>query len=294
MKRRLRTTGFTLIELLVVVAIIALLVAILLPSLAKAREQSRRSVCLSNLHQFGNALSLYSSDQKTFFPMVGYGIYKYYMKYNHERVNSGVLYDKKYAGKDLDIFFCPSNPLFTEKEFILNGRNYGGSGFLDAREPHTFMSYIYAVPMAPSRKDKDDKLISRHPKDAGRKSYPHLQDEDTDNDGNWRLMDEYRGWLQSKCKAMDNLQYGIRNVYALMADIYIMSARHQGIGIGYFTHKDIYNVLFTDFHAKYVRDTAIPTNATGTTWDPSIALPNGPSSRSQKGFETWDYFSKNP
>src|SRR5262245_54827773 len=47
--------GFTLIEILVVVGIISLLVAVLLPSLARAKEMSRRSSCLANLHQIGVA-----------------------------------------------------------------------------------------------------------------------------------------------------------------------------------------------------------------------------------------------
>lgn len=51
--------GFTLIELLVVVAIIALLMGILLPSLGKAREQARRSVCLSNLKEIGSSMFIY-------------------------------------------------------------------------------------------------------------------------------------------------------------------------------------------------------------------------------------------
>lgn len=54
--------GFTLIELLVVIAIIALLMAILLPSLSRAREQARAVVCLSHLKQWSLCLSMYTSD----------------------------------------------------------------------------------------------------------------------------------------------------------------------------------------------------------------------------------------
>lgn len=52
--------AFTLIEILVVVAIIALLISILIPSLAKAREQARMVTCKSNLHQLGLSIATYA------------------------------------------------------------------------------------------------------------------------------------------------------------------------------------------------------------------------------------------
>ena len=61
-------TAFTLIELLVVVAIIALLMAILLPAISRGRELTRRVVCASNLHQWYVGFGTYGADYKGWVP----------------------------------------------------------------------------------------------------------------------------------------------------------------------------------------------------------------------------------
>jgi prepilin-type processing-associated H-X9-DG protein len=65
---RQRIHAFTLAELLVVIGIIACLVGLILPVLGSARESGRRTRCLSNLHQLGLAMLIYTEDNNSYLP----------------------------------------------------------------------------------------------------------------------------------------------------------------------------------------------------------------------------------
>jgi prepilin-type N-terminal cleavage/methylation domain-containing protein len=73
LRRLVGERAFTIVELLVVIAIIAVLVAILLPSLAKAREAARLVKCRSGLHQILTSVNTYAVDFKDTLPLPNWG-----------------------------------------------------------------------------------------------------------------------------------------------------------------------------------------------------------------------------
>lgn len=121
-----RWRHFTLIELLVVIAIIAILAAILLPTLQRAREAGRQSSCLNNLKQLGNAWNSYQENHDGMLLFYSTrNLSPWQIWYEHFVLHKYVPY--RIEGKDKniyrsDVLICPSNT--TIKDSNMNRRMY--------------------------------------------------------------------------------------------------------------------------------------------------------------------------
>jgi prepilin-type N-terminal cleavage/methylation domain-containing protein/prepilin-type processing-associated H-X9-DG protein len=97
--------AFTLAELLVVIGIIAIIIAIMLPALARAREYSKRAACLSNLRSLGHAMLMYANENRGWLPNGNApGMWTDYAGANRIMTEFSDRYVKA-AG----VFYCPSD-----------------------------------------------------------------------------------------------------------------------------------------------------------------------------------------
>jgi len=116
--------GFTLIELLTTIAIIAILVAILMPVLARVQEGRRQTTCMSNLHQLYVAANLYKHDHDEYPCMLlGYAEREDGLPWVQgdpappvpaNRIQHGFLYPA-YV-KNIEVFLCPNNPVKDQQQ----------------------------------------------------------------------------------------------------------------------------------------------------------------------------------
>lgn len=108
--RSAKMIAFTLVELLVVIAIIGILVALLLPALAGAKERGRRIQCASNLHQIGICLHLYAEEYRDRLPDCTTNNPRFFGSFWPWDLNTNLVNELLNRGVTRPVLYCPSNP----------------------------------------------------------------------------------------------------------------------------------------------------------------------------------------
>ena len=129
-----RARAFTLIELLVVIAIIAILAAMLLPALARAKDKAKTANCLSNMHQWGLAEVMYASDNQETLPHDGMGYTGQYPDSPHPPETGPIA-----GASDLNQWFNLLPPYLAEKQLLWYAA--AASGYNNVNQIATVMPF---------------------------------------------------------------------------------------------------------------------------------------------------------
>jgi len=163
--------SFTLIELLVVVAVIAVLVAILLPALALSRELARRTICASNQHHMVKGLYLYAGDYKgSFLPSRLRGGQPSVRSNYVQRL---IEFADTYAGGSYEVYDCPNlKGMFGSEIKRYEGNpgidiiEFGGYGYMGA-SPYQHAKWSAGFPYDPYNVGLDPDAVPSKDTDPG-------------------------------------------------------------------------------------------------------------------------------
>lgn len=269
-------SGFTLIEVLVVVAIIALLVAVLIPSLVNAREQAKRAVCSSNLHQQFVGMNAYAADHANMLPPRGWKTHTIaevtrevygYGGSGRALSNLGVLRGglhhssvavssfRSWVGKEWNLIYCPNLNYIRDMPPDYHGPEPSGGvdTFADPGIYWSWGGYNYAVPLSQRFRRSipgESKASYTRAWVENPGSYPMLGEKnvyprDYIACGYWQELQRHQG-LTRDCNdgPTPRLPEGCQ---ALVSDWSLDMRGNPAV------HGNGVNVLYSDGHVKYIQ-----------------------------------------
>ncbi len=238
------TRAFTLIELLVVIAIVAILAAILFPVFARARENARRTSCLSNLKQLGLGTIQYAQDFDEKFPTIRNLVTGQSGFYSWDAAIMPYV-------KSEQVFMCPSVPSLNTRAYAMNWWVAGS-----AQHPSLESGSVYSTTIAAISRTANTVLLIEY---ATMNVLPtstvcySATIEQCYGKRNFQIMSFNRGGI-TNATAPTTPQGLYTGISRRGTPASASSGVPDQTGVGSGIHiNDTYNVLYADGHAKNIK-----------------------------------------
>lgn len=262
-RQHLHSKGFTLIELLVVISIIALLLALLLPALAKSREAAKRIACASNVRQWGLVFQSYANSHKEWMPPHNGGASDFmaYGGFGWTDANrQELLPELELLGASTNINTCVNTP-DGDGSGIDRTHPYTTSRWNAGRDTNMGYGYYGGIGNDPRGQDRNEPFGWYYRRmNPGTATVPRAVP-------TVRLsISQYTNWYGQKCKPIPSEDGVLFDVF-YEGRFYMGHAKYNGSYLCPMPYSSVLakeralelsaggNVLYADWHVKFVRPT---------------------------------------